>query len=750
MRIVATVDADLSRVVGILEVPADLEATLADPLAQLPDPADDLQALRTFPGSTDRGQVAFSTDAAGRIHFDATLPRRFGAIGSTRHGLFANGGWYPQILVDGAAAVLAWDVTVHLPPDATGALADQLGRDTLTWQGTGERASLAVVRRGRITPVVAQDHDVVLLTRGQPRRALVRELQRQLPLLPLSVSGVVVEAPLRRRLVRHGPGLAYVSDRALRLTPGLGSVHRRALIRGVLAAWVAPTDPWAREIAAAGIAQIHADRSAALDTDRLLGAFRWVPQVNALLSSRRTAFYTEILDRSHPGDPVRDDLMEIFDPYTPGSVVADQLDDRYGPGTARCVAEDLAFGDPPDPDCGADLAWLADWRRPYPVQDYVLEVTSDRVTVDRVAPEGAQLEALVVRLDAEERTLLMDPGPLVVAVDGPRPDRIVLDPVRHTAQTSRSGDAWPPRYDLTFAAWIDTINLGQGQLFGTGYTTLRRLYDTHNLVIGSISNSQSDRVALDVAYLRKEGPLQDGWRRPHRIRGSIGASLLNPAFAPTDGGSIALDASASWAHDTRVSSDFPLAGHRISGGVGGGVVPGTDDVWGSVSASATGILSPHPRHAVALRGSVAVARSALPHRLLTLGGSGLMRSIPALPACPSADGSTCIELASERAVGLIEYRIAAIRGASIPGILAWGSELQVAAGTEAIVARVGPDPVAAMGLTVGAFGLGDVLGAEAMGIGLTAAWPIAWSEPLDGVLQPDPIPEIYLRFAQAF
>ncbi len=743
VHIDAVVDPDLAHVRGTMSISHDL-LVLVDPLALLPDPGDDLQLQRTFPQAPDHGRIRWEDAGDGRYTFETRLPHRFGDVGATRFGLFANGAWYPQPLTGDGLPEVSWTVTVTLPEGATGALGDVLGDGTLRWSGTADRASLAVVRRGHLTPLDARLHDVTLLTRGRPRRWLVRELEAQLALLPMSLDGSVVEAPMRRRLVRDGPGLAYVSDRAFRLTAGLRFVHRRAVARGLAAALVEVPDPFERDVAGAALGQAHAEALEGLETDRLLGAFRWVPQVNALLSSERTPFFAEILDRTHPGDPVRDDLVEILDPHTPGTAVVTQLDVRYGAGTGRCVGEAYASGDDPRP-CDVDLDWLDGWRREYPrLQDYTLELGEDRVTITRLDHGDAQPEALVVRIDGEDHVLLAD-GLEVLEVDTP-PRGVALDPERHVEQRSRSGDTLPPRYDVTLSGWLDSINVSQRLVFGSAWATLRRWYDTHNLVIGSVSNSRSDLVGVDLAWLRKEGPLQDGWSRPHRLRTSIGASVLNPGFAETDGLAVALDGAFSWAHDTRVSGDFPVRGHRVGFGVGGGLVPG-EDTWVSLSADALGIASFHPRHAVAARAAAAVARSSLPHRLLPLGSPGAMRSIPALPACPS-DGP-CTELATERAVAMAEYRWAPIRGWSVPGLLAWGSELQLAGGFEATAARVGGEPVWATGVTAGIYGLADVLGAEPTGAGVTLAWPLVLDERLVE-LERTAAPEIYLRFAQAF
>lgn len=744
VRIVAEVDADLRTIRGTMTVPAG--ARLVDPLALLPDPKDDLQGMRTFPGAASHGQITWSAAADGTLSFETRLPRRYGTIGATGHGLFASGGWYPQ---PADLPIAAWDVTVALPPGTGGALGDVADTDVLHWVGTGERAGLAVVRRPTFTPLDAGPSDVLLLAQGHPPRVLVRELGAQLALMPTALSGIVVRAPLRRRLTGHAPGLAFVSDRAFRLTPGLAFVHRKAVARGIAAAFVSPADPFDRELAAAALGEVQAERLRGLDADRLLGLFRWVPQVDALLSSERMAFYGEILDRPWPTDPVKDDLVEILAPHAPGTAVLMELDDTFGPGTGQRVGEALARGDTVREAlvaAGIDPVFLDPWRSAPAPQDYLLHTGDGAPAVERIG--SARPETLVVRIDGVDHPLRLAPGTTALPDDA---RQIVLDPSLHTDQTSRRGDTWPARYSWTASGWIETVNLSQLQLYASGTLTLRRQYDTRNLWLGSVSNSRSDLVSVDVGFVRKEGPLLDGWTRPHRFRVDLGASVLNPGFADTDGVRVALDSVLSWARDDRVSSDFPVRGRRLSAAVSGGGIPATPSSWVGANVAAIGVGSFHPRFAVAARATAAVARSPLPHRLLILGGAGAMRSIPALPACPAVDGdgepTPCLAVATERAVFATELRWAPIRGVSLPMILAWGSELQLTGGLEAMSARVDGELAWATGVTAGVFALGDVLGIDASGVGLTAAWPLAVQRV---PVERSAVPELYLRFAQAF
>ncbi len=741
VRIEANVACNLRCVEGTLELEGDHEVQFVDPLSRLPDPPNDLHALRTFPGRPSRGDVTFVRTGPGRARFRTRLPRRFGALGATHHGLFANGGWYPQPLVDGDVPIARFEVTVRLPPGAFGVLGGVVGEDLLFASITAERVPLAVLPEGRVT---ALDEELLLVTRRRPRRGMLKRLRSMLPHVPGALSGVVVEAPLRRRLVRPGPGTLFLSDRAFRLTAGLGFVHQPAVARGLMAALSGGADPFVREVVAAGKVGAYEQADPTVDPERLLGTFRWVPQVNALLSTQNTAFFSDILDRPHSGDPLRDDLLEMWSPTWPGPAVVAQLDARFGPGAGACVAagwDDVA--------CGLPAGTTDGYRVPYPDQDYLVEVDADGVSVTRQVDADAPSETVTVRIDGEDVVRAYPPG--TTRILWPEPSSVILDPGRETAQRSRVRDRWPARYDVTAQAWIDSINLSQGQVFGWASSSIRRRYDTHNLLSGVLSNSRTDLVSLDLAYLRKEGPLLDGFRRPHRFQVRVGAGWLNPNFAETDGVQVAVDTTLTWAHDTRVSSDFPLRGHRFSVWTSAGRVLGRSDSWWSVSALAMAVASLHPRQALAAELIAGTARSNVPQRLLQLGGPRLMQSIPTLPACVPGRpiDEPCTVLATERAVAHLEHRVALLRNASLPLWLAWGSELQITTGLEGLLARVDGQGVWATGVTAGVFGLADILGAEPLGAGVTLAWPLAWDARLVEI-ERSAVPQVIVRFTQAF
>jgi hypothetical protein len=744
----ARISDDLRAIEGFLAVDAAVQ--LSDPLARLPAPTDDLTLLRTWPGRPDPGAMRWEVLPDGRIHFVTQLPHRFDATGWTREGLFAAGGWYPQPSTDAEALpALRWTVEVTGPAGATLAVGGIAGEGVVRWTGIADQVALAAVRRGQVTDAGGW----AVITQGRPRRALLRGLAPIADAVSTEIAGagVVVEAPLRRRLTRSGPGLAYVSDRAFRLTPGLARVHRSAVARGVAEAAVPQPDSAHRALAAAGLAPALDEALAALPTAKLLRHMRWLPSIDALLANQRMPFYADILGEAQPSDPVADAMTDRYAPSVPATAAAAQLADRVGPTAALAGARVLARGGPvAEAEAAATLppGWIAALRGPPVVQDYTIAVeagAASAVTVHRVAPADAPDETVIVQIDGVRIARTGGAGPFTIQLPTP-PTAVTVDPDRHVAQTSRLGDRWPARYLPTAAAFVEGINLSTGQIGATAFGTLRRSGDTHNLVTGTLSTSDVNLVSARIGYQRKEGPLLDAFNRPHRLTIGLGASYLDPQFSPTDGGRVAMDLGLGYSTDNRVSWTFPLSGRRLGLSAGGGAIPGSTERWVNAGASAAAVGALHPRVAVAGRAGGAMAQSTVDHRLLEVGGAGIMASIPELPACTSEVRSACQPLADLRATAAVELRWAVVRDASVPGLLVWGSELQLAPGIEAVAADV--DGAAwAVGATLGLTAIYDLLGADPSLIGVTAGWALAGA----GLpATPQPTPELLLRWTQAF
>lgn len=742
----ATIGRDLRTITGRMHIGADRPAALVDPLADLPVPRDDLTLFRTFPGAPAQGTVQWERLDEETWWFYAILPRRYGDVGAIRgHGLFANGAWYPQPIGRDGMPVCDWDVTIALPDGVTAAVGDAIGEGIVRWTGEAERVSLSAIRNGRITPVVEESLQLMVLTRGRPRKRLLRELATNLDAArPVAESwrGVVVEAPLRRRLARSGVGQAYVSDRAFAVTPGLERFHRVAVTREVVESLLPIADPFERDLVGAAIGWRYANALAGPDAQRVLGLGAWMPGIHALLYDRRMAFVGDVLEEVHPADPIADDLVERFDPHTPGTVVIAQIEDGWGSIAVHALTHELLQGE--SLPKAAELAaippeWLLARRGPYPVQDYSLDMRGVQVRVLRNAAPDAYEEPVVLLAGERREVWTAGPGPDVYEDVWTDVGAVVIDPDRHLAQTSRLGDRWPPRWLPTFAGWIDTVNVQDRYAEAGLYASLRRSDDTRNLWTGVLYTDQQTLAGAQLAYVRKAGPRLDGLDHAHRFTFAIGPALLDPRFREVDDdGRVVLGASAGWSYDDRVDWIFPIEGRRFSIGVDGGFVPGTEQRWAALRTSATGILSPHPRHAFAGNVQVGIARGDVDHRLLPLGGEGGLRSIPA-----------ALVVGTERTLVRAEYRVAPIRNANIPLLLLFGRELQLSGGVELGTAWEGGQPRTAAGATAGTSVTGDWLGFDTAMMGITAGVPL-WTEGfVIDEAKAHPV-EWHLRWAQEF
>lgn len=743
VHLTATVDDDLQTVHGTLVLPDGVQ--LAAPLP-LPLPDDDLTLVRTFPGAVDQGSQSFAPTETPHVwRFTTHLPRRYGAVGSTRSGVYALGGFHPQPLVDGEVVPIRWVVDITLPDRRAGVVGLTLGSGTLHWEGIAERVPLALPRRTKTWS--SRDGKVVVLGKGRPRRVLLDQLDRVLGSVDLDHPLVVVEAPLRRRLTRHAPGVLFVSDRIFQLSFPFVPYQRAALVEGLEAADTWQSHPQLRDLVGRARAEAWERQNTRLGAARLTRALSFVPSIDRLLSSRRMAFYSETFRGWTPSDPLRDDVVEQVDRYRPGASVVAQLELRSDPETVARVARALDRG----LDLfqalqlvGLDPSLAPVLTAPVPEQDYRLS-DGPPFTLTREAAGGPP-EMVEVAVDRERRVLELHPGE---QVDLGAPGRIVLDPERRLEQTSRAGDAHPlERLRVVTAAGFTTLNLTRFRLEGSAAAWVRGRNDTHNLFYGSLSTSRTSTVAMRLTHIYKFGPLRYGITRRHRLATSFGPSLLNPSFQSVDDGRFALSGSLSWSWTNRDAAEFPLRGTSLSVGLSGGFHPDSTSRWGSVSAAVSDVRSFHPRHALAWSSSIGVARASRYDRLLTLGGAGRMASLPVIASCTASGEDDCADRALERWVTAAEYRFVAIRGARVPLLLAWGRELHLSAGVESMVAGLQEGPARALGATAGISGVYDLFGADPGLVGVTTGWLLA-ADRLDYAPVRPVVPEVFLRWTQS-
>jgi len=688
---------------------ADLE--LVDLLSALPVPLREPLFRRTFPRRPETGSVEITVVEPGRWRFRTTLPRRYGASGAVPgRGVFANGLWHPQpIGADGAPLVVAWDAEVRLPEGAVGALNRTVGAGRLRWTGEAERLALAVVPGGRIVPL---EH-ATLIDHGPRRARRDRRLEKSLADAP-PLDLVVVEAPLRRRLSRPGPGLLYLSDRALRLSGPLWAFHRRAVVAGAVSAGLPVVDPWAREIAATAVVDALPPPPA---LDRLLGPLSWIPEVDQLLYNGQLPFYSDVMGETWPRDPVADDLSQLAAPRVPGRVVARRLN-ALEPDAAAALAASLQEGVPLAELVELDKPPWSGWQSPPLAEDLSISVAETpegqwAITLRRRDADTAQQIPVVIDADVTRWSLESGEHTHTRVVPN-RPASVAVDPSGLHLQEDLSDDRWPTPWTAVATFFPSSVSLTTGRMNAELELTIRRRHGSRWVYQAGLHTDSQDLIGATGTVHRTLGRLKDRRNRPVRLWLGAGPALLDPEYRPTDDGAVAVGFGGGASIDTRTDWLMPRAGDRISVGLGGGQALGSGARWASVGLTGVHLQPIGGRVTVAARGSGALASGDVEHRLLSLGGRGRVQGIP--------DGEV---LGDRRGLATTELRWTAIRGASLPGPLVWGSDLQLSAGLEGGWIRstdcVETCSVSALGWTVGAAGVGDMFGARPTMLGVWVA-----------------------------
>ena len=727
-----------------IDVPCPPTFTLVDPLPLLwTDASDPLTVLRRFPARPDPGAMTFNTSSLS-TSFTTRLPHRFGDVGwsgpARAPSLSGNGGWYPQLLDDGRVVVADWDVTVSYASGAgTGVLVvnGTVGEGTVRWSGLADRAALAVIPRGRVHH--EPDSAITLVTRPglTPTSAAVgrRLLEGASPGVPVTL----VQDRDLLHLARAAPGMVYLSDHTFRLLWLFRPYHQRAVRQAMIEATTPLPSGWDR----AFVADATARALPAPDLRRTLGWLTWNPVVDALLNDGTLPFYGDIFSEAFPEDPP---LLDLFEGRIPARAASRQLDDLLGPGAALAesrrlltdvtkVRSSVLFGsEDPVPGAVRD-GWLARYDVD---QDYaIVTERGDPTGVARTAQVNAPTEVVLVTADGVTTPWVTGEGSVNLPLSDTRAVSIASSNI---AESQGANNRWPSRWDVLLAGGADGFSPTQGNVDLWGSLLLRPHGDTHHRAIGILAHDEQDIASVSVGYILAFGPLVNRQSRALRLVVLGESAYLDPNFRPTDTGAIAVGGYLSWAWETR--SEASLSGHRYGAQVSGGFVPGSENRWSAAGISATQLVPLHPRHILALRAKAGWASGDVEHRLLTLGGPGDLRSLPA-----------DLYLANQKLVANLEYRWAVFRNAQVPLPLLWLTELQIVPGVEYGFGQTNDSTqFSATGATLALHSITDTLGVRPTLFGVTLAAPL-WSfgrNVPDAALEFLPDMQLYIDFAQGF
>jgi len=650
------------------------------------------------------------------LPFVTTVPRRYGTFGRYRWMVALNGGWTPQVAA--RAQDGGWDLYAPPPPadwtvdltydPAWGAVINGVvqaaiedtagapGQGTAlfspghaVFEGRGRFVTVVLHRDQRVT--VADSPQGALTYVGPPptdlqRRDLSAVAERALGLLrtadvPGAQDGtVIVEAPLRWRLVEQGEGCVLVSDRFLEVDPNMRRTHQTQLARAVLTDRLlplvegveAPRDApaIAEAVSWALIPRYLASRYRFNPTaQEVLRPLDFIPTIEQYLYAPMYPFADEVLNNPYQYDPLRADIRRFHRRALSPRVSQLKIKEAVGPlamdGAAVAYVASLAELAPQrwleriEARTGTEVrsTWDA-WETALPFVDYHLEVQKERdengwtttIDVTRAAstdpplPETVEVRASVPPTRSDPRTRYElrwdgtgDGAQWQLQTDR-KVRRVEIDPARKLLELDEQGfilrqDNQKPKR-LKFYPWgyVYSLNVTEGTFEGVLGISGRTAFDNRNLISAHGYHTEETMVGLGVGYYRYFGRSRDALYLRNRVGLSLGLDLLNQRFATVEGQlPIGALATLSYRYDDRFGSTFPTRGGRIV------VSVQTGNTWFAeldegqfVGTGVTGsILFPvHPRLVLGWRGKAGATTADLPQMQMVLGGNSDLRGLP--------------------------------------------------------------------------------------------------------------------------
>ena len=495
---------------------------------------------------------------------------------------------------------------------------------------------------------------------------------------------LLVEAPLRRKLVELGDGVLYVSDRFFEAEILFWRYHDIHLARAILATWLEPAIA-RKELPAQHDLTLDGTSWALIEDylqvrwrnhtnlRRLLQRFSFFPQVETLLETPAFPFADQIFDNPWIVDPLRADMRRFNRPLRSGRALFVRLGDRTGPGTLRqTVLRYLRTGpeDLPDPEFLTALANASDkpvhafadaWRGAVPRVDFqLLDVQRGKtddgfhtttITVRRRALEGAPPDEVVeIRLKPHA---LARKGHVWLRWEGrdelatwevqtqKRMGVVEVDPRGRLLEMDEHGlslkqdNRRPVPMRVSGFGYAGLSITGQG-FDAYGLLNIRPRYNArHQVNLRAFSNEQSVGGG-GLTYAHYFGPPRWGLSLRHRLVFTADVTWLNQRFRETDA-PILVDFSAGYVFESRSNSFMPSKGGRFSITALWGrdfalkndsMRPIEDSGFVGVDVQVIRLLKLHPFHVLALRAKAGILLGNVEHSRFTVGGNRDLRGIP--------------------------------------------------------------------------------------------------------------------------
>ena len=601
------------------------------------------------------------------------------------------------------------------------------------------------------------------------------------------IGTVLIEAPMRRKLVELGDGVLYVSDRFLEVDLPFWRYHDIHLARALMATALEPAVV-ARE--PADQADMTLDGvSWALIEDylrvrwrnhtnlrRLLQRFSFFPQVESLLETPAFPFADQIFDNPWIVDPLKADMRRFNRPLRSGRALFLRLGDRTGPATLRQTVLRYLRRDAdalPDGDFLTALSnasgqevhdFAAAWRGEVPRVDFgLVDVQRDRtedgfhrttVTVERRALEGAPPDEVV-----EIRLRPLGPGKkghvwlrwtgrdelatwdvitqkrmAIVEVD-PRGRLLEMD---EHGLSLKQDNRRPVPIRVSGFGYAGLSITGQG-FDAYGLLNIRPRYNARNQVNVRAFTNEASVGGGGLTYAHYFGPPRWGLALRHRLVFTADVVWLSQAFRATDAPILA-DFSAGYVFESRSNSFMPSKGGRFSVTASWGrdfalendaARRIEDSGFVGVDVQVIRLLRLHPFHVLALKAKAGVVVGNVAHSRFTVGGNRDLRGIPESHL-----------LSPGRISGTLEWRHFFFKDADIPNVLQRVRALQGSLFIEGALAAKSLDAAPTADELHFSIGYGFRWFTDWFGV-LPAAWGMdfAWSPNVPPGILPIGLPE---------
>ena len=651
--------------------------------------------------------------------FLTRIPLKFGTFGRYRNVVTLNGGLHPHVVQrDGTGLPLRFAPPARVSHDLqvtgddwTVLIGSHAGRD--------DDNSLVTPARGRpidllepwvtVTAVRKKHQQNLPLRNGEsisfigkplkPRqkkwiRRTAQHVDEILSSYGLSSRGeglLIIEAPLRRRLVEQGsPGVILISDRYLEMSEIFWRYQDLHLAQAFFADRIQSLvaereEPLLAPFTEHGLAwqlvsnYLEARWKDHVGLDRWLRRLSFLPQVDSLLQAPVFPFADQLFNSPWTADSLKADISRFNRPLRSGRTLFSALSDQVG--SQSLVAAISQWLSPENPHSfyeiltaktGVEAATIAaSWLdEPRP-----LNLRIDAVVRKKV---GANEHNTTIRLVREEQTVdepgseapVSSPQPVEVLVksrvkgvptrtwlqwDGLDPvatweirsagrtGSVQVDPRNRVLELDSEGisqkqdNRTPQTLKVTGYGYFLAFDPTGADLEAYGAINFRAAQDNTRHLLAQVFTDPEVHLGTGLSYVRYFGPRRIGSYRKHRLVATWDFKWLDDVRATDPTLPLSSELRLSWVFENRTNMLAPTRGQRlvISAFAGKDLALSSEaeksleeSGYAGLDATAISLLRLHPMHSLAFRAKVGIAAGQSRQQHLDLGGTTGLRGIP--------------------------------------------------------------------------------------------------------------------------